>query len=184
MKNDFTFCPKCGSKSIENKNNRKWLCPDCGFDLYNNVAAAVGVIIYDNDHNILLEVRAKEPKKGFYALPGGFVDPDETAESAVVRECIEEIGIEIKNPEFLCTFPNTYEYKGIEYKTCDMFFTVALPDNMTVIDLVSKLSIQETEVQKLVVAKVNTEEDVKKLPMAFDSSVQTLLKFVRNNKVL
>ena len=180
MENDFNLCPKCGSKNIQNINNRKWICPECGFDLYNNVAAAVGVIIYDKNHNILLEVRAKEPRKNFLALPGGFVDADETAEEAVVRECKEEIGTEIENPEFLCTFPNTYEYKGIIYKTCDMFFTAALPENQTVEELVSKLSIQESEVQKLVVAKVVSEEDVKKLPMAFESSVKTLFKFVKN----
>lgn len=184
MKNDFKLCPQCGCKSIKNISNRKWLCSECNFELYNNVAAAVGVIIFDKDNNILLEVRAKEPRKGFLALPGGFVDADETAEEAILRECKEEIGIEIKNPKFLCTYPNTYEYKEVVYKTCDMFFTLALPENQTLEELVSKLSIQESEVQKLVVKKVSSEEDVKNLPMAFESSINTLLKFVKNNKDL
>ena len=51
MANDFELCPKCGSKKIEYKDNRKWFCPDCGFDLYNNVAAAVGIIICDKNNN-------------------------------------------------------------------------------------------------------------------------------------
>ena len=123
MKNDFNMCPMCGSKAVINHNNRKWTCPDCGFDLYCNVAAAVGIIIKDKYNNVLFEVRAKEPRKGFVALPGGFV---ESAEGAVVRECREEIGVEVTNGTFLCTFPNTYAYKNIEYKTCDMFFTAEL----------------------------------------------------------
>ena len=90
MANDFELCPKCGSKKIEYKDNRKWFCPDCGFDLYNNVAAAVGIIICDKNNNILLEVRAKDPQKGKLALPGGFIDPEESAEDAVIRECKEE----------------------------------------------------------------------------------------------
>ena len=49
FKNDFKLCPMCGSQKIENHENRKWICPDCGFDLYNNVATAVGVIIYDKN---------------------------------------------------------------------------------------------------------------------------------------
>ena len=77
MKNDFNLCPMCGSKTIQNKNDRRWFCPDCGFDLYCNIAAAVGVIIQDSKHNILFEVRAKNPRKGYVAFPGGFIDADE-----------------------------------------------------------------------------------------------------------
>ena len=78
MNNNFNMCPMCGSKKIECKENRKWFCPDCGFDLYCNVATAVGVIIKDKYNNVLFEIRGKEPRKGFYAVPGGFVDFDET----------------------------------------------------------------------------------------------------------
>ena len=49
MKNDFNVCPMCAGKNIKNLNNRKWICEDCGFDLYCNVAAAVGVIIFDDE---------------------------------------------------------------------------------------------------------------------------------------
>ena len=101
FKNDFKICPMCGSNKIENHGNRKWMCPDCGFDLYNNVATAVGLIIQDINKNVLFEVRAKEPRKGFYALPGGFVDFDESAEEAAMRECREEIGVEIDNVKYL-----------------------------------------------------------------------------------
>ncbi|MCQ2587208.1 MAG: NUDIX domain-containing protein [Treponema sp.] len=177
MKNDFSLCPKCGSKKIQNQGDRKWFCQDCGFILHNNVAAAVGAIICDKNKNVLFEVRAKDPRKGFLALPGGFVDADETLEEAIIRECKEEIGTEIESPEFLCSYPNTYEYKGIVYKTCDVFFIVRLPENQSLEDLVSKLSIQESEVQKLVISKVERKEDVEKLPMAFESSIKTLLKF-------
>ena len=182
MKNDFKLCPICGSKNIENHKNRKWLCPDCGFDLYNNVASAVGIIIYDKDRNVLFEVRAKEPRKGYIALPGGFVDFDESAENAVIRECQEEIGFEI-DPEsihFLCTNPNTYLYKNIEYKTCDIFFIAALPPKFeSITDFISSLKAQESEVSAFVTHKVNSKEDVEKLPLAFESARATLLKFVQ-----
>ena len=47
--NKFNFCPDCGSRNVSTlMNGRKWLCNDCGFDLYNNVASAVGVIL-END---------------------------------------------------------------------------------------------------------------------------------------
>ena len=179
MENKLNLCPNCGSKKIQWSNGKKCLCPDCGFDLYCNVAAAVGVVLYDDSGNVLFEVRAKEPRKGFLCLPGGFVDPDERAEAAVVRECREEIGAEVLGSEFLCSFPNTYVYKNIEYKTCDIFFRVKLSEkykNME--EFVKTLKREESEVVRFEIQKVQTAADVEALPLAFESARHTLLKFV------
>lgn len=182
MKNDFNMCPMCGSKKITNKNNLKWICPDCDFELYCNIAAAVGVIISDKDKNVLFEVRAKDPRKGYLALPGGFVDADEQAEEAIVRECIEEIGAKVKNVQFVCTNPNTYEYKGISYKTCDIFFTAQLCDSFeNMDDLIKKLTAQKSEVQGFVSYKIKNEDDIDKIPLAFESAKKTLKEWVRKN---
>ena len=179
MQNKFNMCPECGSKNIEWRNGKKWLCPDCGFDLYCNVAAAVGIVLYDDEYNILFEVRAKEPRKGFLCLPGGFVDPDESVEDAVVRECHEELDAEVHGSKFLCSFPNTYEYKNIEYKTCDIFFKTKLPakyENMEA--FVKTLHREEREVVRFEIRKVQSVDDVNALPLAFESAHKTLLKFL------
>lgn len=179
LKNDFKLCPMCGSKKIENHENRKWLCPDCGFDLYNNVAAAVGIVIYDKYDNILFEVRAKEPRKGFIAVPGGFVDFGESAEEAVIRECREEIGVPVEGAMFLCSAPNIYEYKGIEYKTCDIFFSVQLPKQFdTIDDFIKTLHAEESEVVAFESHRVSNQEDLDKLPLAFESARITLRKWL------
>ena len=179
MKNDFNMCPNCGSKKIQWRDGKKWLCPDCGFDLYNNVAAAVGIVLYDDFGNVLFEVRAKEPRKGFLCLPGGFVDPDESAEEAVVRECREEMGAQIKEAQFLCSFPNTYEYKNIVYKTCDIFFKTKLPAKYADMQaFVKTLHCEESEVVGFEVKHVSTKEEVEALPLAFNSAHKTLLKFL------
>ena len=44
---------------------------------------------------ILLIQRAKDPFKGQWALPGGFLDIDETLENAARRELKEETGVKI-----------------------------------------------------------------------------------------
>ena len=183
LKNDFKLCPMCGSKKIENHGNRKWICPDCGFDLYNNVASAVGVVIYDKYNNVLFEVRAKEPRKGFLAVPGGFVDFEESAEEAVIRECREEIGVSVEGAAFLCTAPNTYEYKGIEYKTCDIFFTAPLPPQFESIDdFITSLKAEESEVVAFESHRISSEEDIDKLPLAFDSARVTLRRWLSLSK--
>ncbi len=68
--NEFNFCPICSKKNISYKDGKKWFCSDCGFDLYNNVAAAVGIIISDCENNILLEKRAKKSANGLSCTAG------------------------------------------------------------------------------------------------------------------
>lgn len=185
MKNKFNMCPMCGSKNIEWKNDRKWICPDCGFDLYCNIAAAVGIVLYDEDKNVLFEVRAKEPRSGFLCLPGGFVDGGESTEAAIVRECREELGAKVKEDmvTYLCSFPNIYEYKNIEYKTCDIFFAARLPStykNMQ--DFVQSLHREESEVVRFEVHRVANSEDVEALNLAFPSARKTLLKWISKDR--
>jgi ADP-ribose pyrophosphatase YjhB (NUDIX family) len=66
--------------------------------------------------------RAHEPRKGTLALPGGFIDAGESAEDALRREVREEVGIEIPAFEFVCSWPNRYEYGGIAYDVCDFIY--------------------------------------------------------------
>lgn len=165
--NDFNCCPNCAGKNIKNVNNRKWFCKDCGFDLYNNVASAVGLVICDDEGRVLFEKRAKEPRKGFLALPGGFVDPDETAEEACIRECVEECGVKPVSLKYIASFPNTYEYKSITYKTCDLFFEASLaPD--------ANLKAQEGEVLSFERCFMQSEKDIDNLNLAFESARKTL----------
>ena len=91
------------------------------------MAAAAGVILDSLGEIVLLE-RAKEPRKGKLGLPGGFVDPDEKAEDAALRECREEIGWEPPALSFIGSFPNRYEYGGVSYSTCDLFFYYRFPE--------------------------------------------------------
>lgn len=173
MQNDFNFCPNCGGKNIQNVNMRKWKCDDCGFTLYNNVAAAVGLVIQNKNGKVLFEKRAKEPRKGFLALPGGFVDPNETAEEACIRECKEEIGVEPLSVKYIATFPNTYEYKNVLYKTCDIFFEAVLPEN-------AELHAQEGEVLGFEEVSIKNEEDLKDVPLAFESARKTLTLWLKD----
>jgi len=58
------------------------------------------------DLHALLIQRGNEPFKGQWALPGGFVDMDETLYDAVVRELNEETGLDIVDLKQLHTFGN------------------------------------------------------------------------------
>lgn len=178
----FKFCPCCGQKSaITYVQRRHWVCSSCGFDLFNNVAASVGLIIKDAQGRILFETRAKEPRKGFLALPGGFVDPNESAEEAAFRECREETGITPASVSFVCTSPNTYEYKDIVYKTCDIFFAAKLKKDFPSSDLISSLTPQQSEVESFSLHKVESDSDIDNLPLAFDSARNALKTYLKQH---
>lgn len=57
-----------------------------------------------HDLKVLLIERGGEPFKGKWALPGGFLNMDETAEEGAKRELKEETGLEVQNVELVSCF--------------------------------------------------------------------------------
>lgn len=128
----FRFCPGCGTPGGHWTNGREYRCPACGFRFFQNVAAACGVLVCHQGRFLFL-VRAKDPSRGLWGLPGGFVDPGEGVEQALAREVGEEIGGAIGPATFLASFPNRYPFAGVEYHTCDLYFRadlVGTPDQL------------------------------------------------------
>jgi len=118
----FTWCPRCGARGLRRLRAGLLSCPACGLEYFTNVASAVVAVLQDAAGRILLTRREKDPGKGLLDLPGGFVDPGESAETALRRELREELGLEVGGTSWLGSEPNEYEYKGITYRTLDLFF--------------------------------------------------------------
>ena len=118
----FNYCPKCGSASFIEHDFKSKVCNDCGFIYYFNCSASTAAFIMDSEGRLMVVRRAKDPSKGMLDLPGGFVDPDETAEEAIRREIEEETGLEISQLHYLFSIPNRYLYSGFEVHTVDLFF--------------------------------------------------------------
>lgn len=55
---------------------------------------AADAVIFDDGELLLME-RTHDPYEGDWVLPGGLVEPDETARWACAREVTEEIGLEV-----------------------------------------------------------------------------------------
>ena len=154
----FQFCPKCGQKSLSSPEDKFIKCAHCDFQFYRNPAVATAAIIADPAGKILLIRRAKEPSKGKLGMPGGFADIGENAEDGVRREVKEETSLELRDIEFLMSWPNRYVYASILYPTVDFFFTARVESFAPAQAL--------SEVEELVIVAPG---DVKPEELAFDS---------------
>lgn len=89
----MNFCSNCGSpldyRIPEGDNLPRYLCPACHTVHYQNPKVVVGCIPEWDDH-ILLCRRAIEPRRGYWTLPAGFLENNETTAQGAVRETLEE----------------------------------------------------------------------------------------------
>lgn len=74
---------------------------------YPRPMVTVDVVVFDSDSDqlhVLLIQRAQEPFQGAWALPGGFVEMDESLDEAAGRELEEETGVKGVDLEQLQTY--------------------------------------------------------------------------------
>ena len=56
----------------------------------------MGAVVKDAHGRLLLIRRGHEPGAGLWSLPGGRIEPDETDAEALVREMLEETGLQVE----------------------------------------------------------------------------------------
>lgn len=56
----------------------------------------VGAVVRDETGRLLMILRGHDPGRGLWSIPGGRIEPGETAEEAVAREVREETGLEVR----------------------------------------------------------------------------------------
>jgi ADP-ribose pyrophosphatase YjhB (NUDIX family) len=98
----IAYCSSCGAETETRLIGKQHLsvCPGCDRIFFRNPKVVVTALIEDQG-KVLLVRRDIEPGRGLWGLPGGFVDWNEHPERAVVRECLEEVGVTIEPDELL-----------------------------------------------------------------------------------
>ena len=97
------------------------ICEACSFVFYENPKPTASAIICRGD-DVLLVKRAIEPRKGFWDLPGGFLEKDEHPEVALKREAREELGVEIEVLQYLGIFMDRYGYDNSDGHTMNVYY--------------------------------------------------------------
>lgn len=74
----------------EGDDRERLICTDCGYVAYENPKIVVGSVVTDEAGRFLLCRRAIEPRRGYWTLPAGYMELNETTIDGAKREAWEE----------------------------------------------------------------------------------------------
>ena len=109
--------------------------------------ASVSAIILMSNNEVLLTKRKGPPYKDFWCLPGGKVEEGETVEHAVIREVLEETGLQVEIKEKLQIIHEEGTQNGIEFNYDNTAFLVK--------PITRNYRKQEDEVSEILVFNIN-----------------------------
>ena len=93
------FCANCAAPVVRRvppgDTLERWVCDQCGEIHYQNPKLVVGTVP-EHGGRLLLCRRAIEPRYGYWTLPAGFMENDETVAEAALRETQEEAGARVE----------------------------------------------------------------------------------------
>jgi NAD+ diphosphatase len=98
------FCANCGQPTTVADAGHQRDCPSCGASHFPRTDPVVIVQVTDAAGRLLLGRQAKWPA-GRFSVLAGFVEPGETLEEAVVREVLEESGVEVSDVTYFASQP-------------------------------------------------------------------------------
>jgi ADP-ribose pyrophosphatase YjhB (NUDIX family) len=160
------FCSECAApvelKIPADDTRPRHVCPACGTIHYQNPKMVIGSIpVWEQDGQlrVLLCKRAIEPRYGYWTLPAGFMENEETTSQAAQRETEEEAGANIKLHELfsILNVPHVHQ--------------VHLFYRATLLDLDYKAGVESLDVQLF------AEQDIPWEEIAFPTVSHTLKFF-------
>jgi ADP-ribose pyrophosphatase YjhB (NUDIX family) len=93
------FCANCGAPVVRRvppgDSLPRAVCDACGSVHYQNPKLVLGTVP-EWQGRLLLCRRAIEPRYGYWTLPAGYMENDETAGAAALRETLEEAGARVE----------------------------------------------------------------------------------------
>ena len=117
----WRWCPRCREELRGNESRVE--CAACGFVAYASSKSTAGALVEDGNGRVLLARRAKEPFKGRWDIPGGFLEAGEHPLDGLRRELREETGLEVEPREFLGVWMDRYGGESTAEATLNLYWT-------------------------------------------------------------
>jgi len=90
-------------KVPEGDTHERLVCETCGFIHYKNPVVVVGSVITWRD-KLLLCRRAIDPRSGYWTIPAGYLELEETSAEGAAREALEEASATIEIEALLAVY--------------------------------------------------------------------------------
>ena len=102
------YCPKCGHKTETLNGGNAIICINtaCKKEIFPRTDPVVIMLVYHKNKCVL--GRQSHFPKNFFSVLAGFMEPGESIESAVCREVLEEISVNIQNVSYHSSQPWPY----------------------------------------------------------------------------
>ncbi|MBV7411750.1 NAD(+) diphosphatase [Dermabacteraceae bacterium TAE3-ERU27] len=98
------FCPRCGGALAPQRDGWVLVCAD-GHENFPRTDAAVIMAVTDAADNLLLANNLRHRENRMWSILAGFLEPGETLEAAVRRECQEEVAVAVTNLSYVGSQP-------------------------------------------------------------------------------
>jgi 8-oxo-dGTP diphosphatase len=118
----WKYCPRCRAE-LESPDTGKLECPSCGLTIYAGSKPTASALVVDGENRVLLGRRARDPDKGKWDLPGGFLDEGEHPLDALKRELAEETSLEIEPGELFDIVIDRYGEGDDAPATLNLYWT-------------------------------------------------------------
>ncbi|MCX6022561.1 MAG: NUDIX hydrolase [Chloroflexi bacterium] len=118
------FCPRCGGalelRHLERDHQERLICVACGRVQYKHSSICASALVLADDGRVLLVRRGIEPFKGFWDIPGGFLEEAEHPEDGARRELREETGLDVRLTRLIGVYMDVYG--GERVPTLNFFY--------------------------------------------------------------
>ncbi len=99
-----THCPLCGAETQVDQGGWTRRCPVDDSEHFPRTDPAVIMLVHDGGDRALLG-RGAVWAPGRYSTLAGFVEPGESLEAAVAREVFEEVGVVVRDVQYVASQP-------------------------------------------------------------------------------
>jgi ADP-ribose pyrophosphatase YjhB (NUDIX family) len=139
---NLNYCPDCGAglerHRVAGEPRNHWYCSRCKASHYDHPMVVVTCFVASGKRLLWIQ-RELEPQRGLWAIPGGFLEQNETLAEGAARELQEEAGVVIPPRQlqlymtgtitfinqiyvaFRATVETDYSLPGIESRDCRYF---------------------------------------------------------------